>query len=374
MTTRDYYEVLEVHRNASEAEIKKAYRKLAHQYHPDKHNGSKEYEEKFKAITEAYEVLSDAEKRALYDQYGHAGVSGAAAGGFEGFGGFGGFGAGGVSDLFEEVFSDFFGGAAARRRPRAQRGSDLRYHLEVAFEEAVFGAEKEVRLPRHVSCDHCGGTGARPGTQPEVCTGCHGSGELRHQQGFFTVRRTCSRCGGDGRVIPHPCPECNGERMVRKEHTLSVRIPAGVESGTRLRLTGEGERGFRGGPPGDLYIDLFVKPHPFFLREGDDLCCDIRLTFAQAALGTEMEVPALNGDPLKLKVPAGTQTGEVFRFRGKGVPSLRGRGKGDQVIRVLVKTPTKLTPRQRELLEEYARLEAHHETGEGVFSKLKGWL
>ncbi|MBI5378690.1 MAG: molecular chaperone DnaJ [Nitrospirae bacterium] len=371
MIQHDYYDLLGVHRNASEAEIKKAYRKLAHQCHPDKHNGSKAYEEQFKAITEAYEVLSDAEKRAMYDQFGHAGLSGAASGGFEGFGG---FGAGGVSDLFEEVFSDFFGGAAARRRPRAQRGSDLRYHLEIAFEDAVFGVEKEVRLPRHVSCDHCGGTGARPGTQPEVCPGCHGSGELRHQQGFFTVRRTCSRCGGEGRVTPHPCPECSGERVVRKEQTLSVRIPAGVESGTRLRLTGEGERGFRGGPPGDLYIDLTVKPHPFFVREGGDLCCDIHLTFAQAALGTEMKVPTLGGEPLLLKVPAGTHTGEVFRFRGKGVPSLRGRGRGDQVTRVTVKTPTKLTPRQRELLEEYARLETHHEMGEGVFSRLKGWL
>jgi molecular chaperone DnaJ len=370
---RDYYEVLGVSRDATEAEIKKAYRKLAMQYHPDKNPGDAKAEGRFKEIGEAYAVLSDAKKRQAYDHFGHAGVEGSA----EGFGG-GGFGAGGfggMGDIFSDIFEDFFGGAAAggRARTRAVRGADLRYDLEVTFEQAFFGDEVNLKVPRYEQCGECRGSGAKKGTGLKTCGTCHGAGQVRFQQGFFTVARTCTECQGSGQIVAEPCPECRGAGKVHARKTLHVKIPAGVETGNRLRLSGEGEAGERGGPPGDLYVVISVKPHKTFTREGDHVLMELSVPFTQAALGAQVEVPTMT-EAVRLRIPPGTQSGRKFRLKGKGFASLSGRAPGDEIVTVRVSVPTKLSPRQRELLEAYAK-ESGHEVGAGdagILDKVKG--
>lgn len=362
---RDYYEVLDVHRNASEAEIKKAFRKLAIQYHPDKNPGNKESEEKFKEATEAYEVLSDAQKRAQYDQFGHAGVSG--AGGFSG--GFGGFGAGSpFGDIFSDIFGDIFGGAGGgRRTQQGRRGDDLLYNLEISFEEAAFGCEKKIEVPFAKRCGTCSGTGAKPGTEPKVCPTCRGAGQVRYQQGFFSVSKTCGQCSGEGKVVSDPCPDCHGKGSTRSSKNLSVKVPGGVETGSRLKLTGEGGQG-KGGPNGDLYVAITVSEHPLFQREDTNVICEIPISFIQASLGCDMEVPTLDGK-VAMKIPEGTQSGKVYRLKGKGIPSLQGYGRGDQLVVIKVETPTNLNRKQKELLEEFAKI-----SGEDVHPLKKGFL
>jgi molecular chaperone DnaJ len=343
MSKRDYYQVLGIEREATAEEIKRAYRRLAHQHHPDKNPGSKESEERFKEVTEAYEILSNPDKRATYDRFGLVG----AGAGFEGFGDVG------FGSVFDDIFEGFFGDSSRRR---ASRGADLRYHLEIALEEAVLGAEKEIVIPRLEACATCKGAGAKPGTSPITCRSCRGSGQVRYSQGFLTISQTCSACRGEGRVVEHACRDCRGTGRSRLDRSLTVKIPAGVETGTRLKLVGEGEAGLRSGDRGDLYVVIAVRDHPLFSRSGDDLYCEVPVSFAQAALGAELEIPSLSG-MVKLKVPPGTQSGSEFRFRGKGAPSLRGHGKGDLIVRVMVEVPTRLTAKQRELLEAYAELE-----------------
>lgn len=359
---RDYYEVLGVSRDAGEEEIKKAYRKLALQYHPDRNPGNKEAEEKFKEISEAYSVLSDPQKRAQYDQFGHAafGDTGPFPSGFDFTAGF--------EDLFSDIFGDFFG--TGRRRTRARRGEDLHYNLTLTFEEAVFGAEKKIKIPRQGSCDACHGTGSKPGTGARTCPTCRGRGQVSFQQGFFNVSRTCTHCQGQGRVISDPCAACNGAGRVRRLHTLNVRIPAGVDTGTQLKLRGEGESGSNGGPPGDLYVAIQVEPHPLFVREGSNVVCEVPITFAQAALGAEIEVPTLEGK-VKIEVPPGTQSGKVFRLKGKGVREVGGHRRGDQLVRIIVEVPTRLTARQRELLKEFAACGGEEPLTKGFFEKVK---
>ncbi len=345
MEKKDYYEILGVDRNATEEDIKKAYRRLAHKYHPDKCQGDKECEERFKLINEAYETLKDPEKRANYDRFGYAGVGGAGYGDA-------GFGAD-FNDLFSEIFTDFFG--TGRRRHAPQRGADLRYDLEITFEEAAFGAEKQIKVPRTVECTNCHGSGARPGTYPSKCPECGGRGHIRFQQGFFSISRTCTTCNGEGTVVKDPCPACSGTGKTRAVDTVTIKIPPGVDTGSRLRLAGHGEYGERGGPPGDLYIVITVKPHPIFKRHNDDIICEVPISFPQAALGSEIEVPTLEGT-VKLKIPPGTQSGKTFRLRGKGIPSIHTGRRGDETVVVRIETPTRLTKRQRELLEEFARI------------------
>lgn len=365
---RDYYEILGVGRNASQQEIKSAYRKLAVQFHPDRNSGDKAAEEKFKEAAEAYAVLSDREKRERYDRFGHSGVSGSAGGGFD-------------PDIFSDFsdilgdffgFGDIFGSSRRRSRSRAQRGHDLRYDLTIDFEEAVFGVKAKIKLPRQQTCPDCSGSGADPAHGTAVCSVCGGQGQVRFQQGFFTISRTCSRCNGAGRTIEVPCSNCQGSGRVQKEKVLEIKIPAGVEDQSRLRVAGEGESGIQGGPPGDLYVVISVKPHPFFQRQGRDLYCEIPLTFTQAALGAEIEVPTLEGKQ-KLKIPPGTQTGELFRFRGQGVTSLlNGGGRGDQLVKVKVVTPTKLSKEEKELFQRLAELSpAPGQSGQGLFEKVK---
>ena len=339
-----------VSRTCAEQEIKSAYRKLAMQYHPDRNPNNPQAEEKFKEVTEAYAILIDKEKRSLYDRFGHAGVS-------SGPGGVGGFDPSAfqdLSDIFGEFFGfgDIFGGAGGgRRRSRAQRGSDLREDLTLEFEEAVFGTETEVTVRRHEACEDCSGSGAAQGKSPVSCRSCQGRGQVRYQQGFFSMARTCPTCQGTGSVITDPCLKCKGEGRVLRQRTVEAKVPAGVEDGTRIRFSGYGEAGAFGGPAGDLYVVLHVKEHPFFSREGNDLHCVIPISFAQAALGSEIQVPTLEGEQ-SFKVPEGTQSGTTFRLRNKGVPVLNGRGKGDLFVEVRVQTPAKLTKRQRELLLE----------------------
>ncbi len=345
MEKRDYYEVLGVERSADESAIKSAYRKLAHQFHPDKNPGDKHSEERFKEASEAYEVLSDPNKRARYDRYGT--VNGT---GFEGFG-FGG--AQNINDIFGDIFGEMFGGGPRRARART-RGQDLRYHLEIAFEEAAFGTTARISIPRPKVCETCRGSGARPGTGPRTCPTCGGTGEIRLTQGFFSIARTCHHCQGTGRVIADKCPDCGGAGAKREEATVEVRVPPGVDTGTRLKLSGEGEPApSPGGTPGDLYVVVQVRDHPIFRREDTEILCEVPITFSQAALGAAIDVPTLEG-PAKLKIPAGTQSGKVFRLRGKGLSSLQGGGRGDEHVRILVETPTHLTKEQRELLERFA--------------------
>lgn len=345
MSKRDYYEVLGVQKNSSEDDLKKAFRRLAMKYHPDRNPDDAEAEAKFKEAKEAYEVLCDQNKRAAYDQFGHAGVDQAGMGGARGGAGFG--------DIFEDIFGDIFGGGGRRGGggTRAYRGSDLQYNLELSLEEAVAGKEVDIRIPAMRTCETCSGTGAKKGTHPQTCSTCHGQGQVRIQQGFFSIQQTCPQCHGNGKVIADPCPECHGQGRIEEHKTLSVKIPAGVDTGDRIRLSGEGEAGLNGGPSGDLYVQVFVKEHELFTREGDNLFCNVPIRFTTAALGGEMDVPTLNGN-VNLKIPAETQTGKKFRLRNKGVKSVRSSSIGDLVCTVIVETPVNLTKRQRELLEE----------------------
>jgi molecular chaperone DnaJ len=370
MSKRDYYEVLGVSKNATKDEIKKAYRKLSKQYHPDI-NKAPDAAEKFKEIKEAYEVLSDDQKRAHYDQFGHTDPN-------QGFGGFGGtdFDFGGFGG-FEDIFSSFFGGGR-RRDPNAPRaGADLQYTMTLTFEEAAFGKETDIEIPREETCDTCHGSGAKPGTKKETCSHCRGTGQISIEQvtpfGRIVNRRTCHYCDGTGQFIKEKCTTCGGSGRVKKRKKIHVKIPAGIDDGQQLRVAGQGEAGINGGPPGDLYIVFRVEPHEFFERDGDDIYCEIPLTFAQAALGDEIEVPTLHGK-VKLKIPAGTQTGTKFRLKGKGVPNVRGYGQGDQHIIVRVVTPTKLTEKQKQLLREFDRLggqSAQHGAQDSFFDKMK---
>ncbi|ULO08796.1 molecular chaperone DnaJ [Paenibacillus sp. 19GGS1-52] len=364
---RDYYEVLGLARDASDDEVKKAYRKLARQYHPDVNKAS-DSEAKFKEVKEAYDILSDGQQRARYDQYGHTDPN---QGGFGGGGGGGDFG-GGLGDIF-----DMFFGGGGRRDPNApQRGGDLQYTMTIEFKEAVFGKENDITIPRTENCDTCFGSGAKPGTKPETCSVCRGSGQQEFVQntplGQMRNRRPCSHCSGTGQIIKEKCTTCNGNGKVKKQRKIHVRIPAGVDDGAQLRMTGEGEGGVRGGPSGDLYIVIRVKPHDFFVRENDDILCEVPLTFAQAALGDEIEIPTLT-EKVKLKIPAGTQTGTFFRLKGKGVPRLRGTGQGDQHVRVIVVTPSKLSDEQKELLSQFASYngESTHGKEQSFFDRVK---
>ncbi|MGA2389860.1 MAG: molecular chaperone DnaJ [Candidatus Sulfotelmatobacter sp.] len=353
MTTnakRDYYEVLGVTRTVTDVELKSAYRKLAMQWHPDRNPNNPDAEEKFKEVTEAYAILADTDKRSLYDRYGHAGVGNAAAGAAAGFDGtvFQDFG-----EIFGEFFGfgDAFGGGGGRRRSRVQRGADLREDITLEFEEAVFGTETRVMVRRHEACEECHGAGTAAGKGPTTCKACAGRGQVRYQQGFFSIARTCPTCQGSGNVITDPCPKCKGEGRLLRQRAVDTKIPAGVEDGTRIRFSGGGEAGPFGGPAGDLYVVLHVKEHPFFVREGNDLHCVIPISIAQAAIGAELQVPTLEGEHT-LKVPDGTQPGTTFRVRNKGVPVLNGHGKGDLYVEVRVQIPTKLNKRQKELLHE----------------------
>ncbi|VBB06097.1 chaperone dnaj [Lucifera butyrica] len=359
MSKQDYYEVLGVPKTASDDELKKAYRKLARKYHPDvNRENPKEAEEKFKEINEAYEVLSNSERRTQYDQFGHAAFEGGQGGSAGGFGGFSGFGGGGG---FSDIFDMFFGGQTGfgRRNSGPEKGADLRYDMEIAFEQAAFGVETEIQIPRTEECGHCHGAGAAPGTHPETCPKCHGSGQIQVTQntpfGRMVNVTTCDRCNGEGKIIHTPCKECNGRGKIRVKRTIKVKIPAGVDNGSRLRVAHEGEAGLRGGPPGDLYVYIFIKAHKLFTREGNDVICEVPISFVQAALGDEIEVPTLDGK-VKFRVPEGTQSGSVFRLKEKGIPFLRSSGRrGDQHVKVKVVTPQKLNQRQRELLAEFAQ-------------------
>ena len=349
MAKKDYYEVLGVSKNASDAELKKAYRRAAQKYHPDRNPDDAEAEEMFKACKEAYEVLSDARKRAAYDQFGHAGVDPSMGGGAGA--GAGGFGGASFSDIFGDVFGDIFGGGGGRGGQRVYRGADLRYNLELTLEEAVRGTTVKIRVPTYVSCKTCGGTGARKGTRPTTCTTCGGHGQVRMQQGFFSVQQTCPRCNGTGTIVSDPCTDCHGEGRIREQKTLSVKVPAGVDTGDRIRLANEGEAGENGGPPGDLYVQIHVKEHPIFKREDSHLYCEVPISFTTAALGGELEVPTLDGRVM-LKIPPETQTGKLFRMRGKGIKPVRGGPVGDLLCRVVVETPVHLSSKQKELLRE----------------------
>jgi molecular chaperone DnaJ len=353
MSKRDYYEVLGIAKTASDTEIKAAYRKLAIKYHPDKNPNDHTAEEKFKEAAEAYSVLSDGQKRAAYDRFGHQGV-GAGAGGA----GFGGAGFSNIEDIFDIFgFGDMFGGqGGSRQRSAAQRGADLRYDLEINLEEAAAGKEEKLRIPRLEKCEECDGKGAEKGTEPETCITCQGSGQTRYQQGFFSVMRTCPNCAGKGQIVKTPCKKCRGAGRVEKEKMLDVKIPAGVETGSRLRVSGEGEAGTKGGQTGDLYVVIHVKEHELFERQGANLYSAAPITFAQAALGAEIKVKTLDGEE-DLKIPAGTQTGTVFRIKSKGMPALGGRGRGDMFVAVTLITPKSLTKEQRKLLEQLAEVE-----------------
>jgi molecular chaperone DnaJ len=348
LSKADYYEVLSVSRSASEQEIKSAYRKLAVKYHPDKNPGNKEAEEKFKEAAEAYSVLGDPQKRAQYDRFGHSGLG--ATGGFDPT----------IFSGFEDIIGDFFGlgdifGTGGRRRSAAQRGSDLRYDLEISFTDAVRGLKTKIKVPRLETCQSCSGSGAAKGSSPVTCHNCQGQGQVRYQQGFFSISRTCQTCQGTGKVVKNVCKDCRGEGRVPREETLEIKIPAGVDNGSRLRIGGGGEAGVQGGPPGDLYVVLFVKEHEFFERQENNVYCTIPVSFPQAALGTEIIVPTLDGEET-LEIPEGTQSGSIFRLRGKGVPSLNGKGRGDQFVTVNILTPTKLNREQKKLLEQFAEV------------------
>lgn len=371
MSKRDYYEILGVSRTVTEVELKSTFRKLAMQHHPDKNPGDKAAEIKFKEINEAYQILSDGQKRAAYDRYGHAA--------FENGGGPGN--GADFSDFMSDIFDSFFGDArGGRGGPRGangrERGADLRYNLEIGLEEAFNGKTASIRVPTSIACEVCTGTGAKPGSSSRQCPTCGGHGRVRANQGFFSVERTCPTCGGRGEVIDDPCKNCSGSGRVTRERTLSVNIPAGVEDGTRIRLAGEGEAGLRGGPAGDLYIFLSIKPHAIFQRDGADLFCRVPLGLTSAALGGEIEVPTLTGEKARVKVPEGTQSGKQFRLKGKGMSVLRSREVGDLYIEVVVETPQKLTPRQRELLMEFERESSHstHPETAGFFGRVKDFL
>ncbi len=369
MAKRDFYEVLGVQKTANDAELKSAFRKKAMENHPDRNPGDAEAEARFKEINEAYQILSDQQKRAAYDRMGHA----AFEQGGGGPGGFGGGGFGSMSDIFEDLFGDVFGG---RRGGAQNRGADLRYNMEITLEEAYKGKSATIKVPTAVTCETCTGTGAKPGTKPKTCPSCKGQGRVRASQGFFAIERTCPTCQGRGEVIEEGCPKCGGAGRVTRERQLSVNIPAGVEDGTRIRLANEGEAGPRGGPSGDLYIFISLKPHAFYQRDGADLFCRVPISMVKAALGGEFKVPTLDGGEALIKVPEGTQSGKQFRLRGKGMPVLRSRDMGDLYIQAQVETPQNLTRRQRELLAEFEK-ESSAQTqpeSEGFFSKMKGFF
>jgi molecular chaperone DnaJ len=348
MAKRDYYEVLGVNRDASDDDIKKAYRKLAMKWHPDRNPDNPKAEERFKEAKEAYEVLSDGQKRGAYDRFGHAGVDPAAA---ASAGAGAGFGGAGFGDIFGDIFGEIFGGGRGGRST-VYRGADLRYNLEITLEQAAHGFETKIRVPTMSECAVCHGSGARPGTQPQTCTTCHGAGQVRVSQGPFSIAQTCPRCRGAGKVIAQPCAECGGAGRIKQHKTLQVRIPAGVDEGDRVRLSGEGEPGVNGGPPGDLYVQTHIKPHAVFTRDHDDLHCEMPVSFSTAALGGDIEIPTLDGTA-RIKVPAETQSGKTFRLRGKGIRGVRSQQPGDLYCHVVVETPVDLTERQRELLREF---------------------
>jgi molecular chaperone DnaJ len=369
MAKRCYYETLGVTRSAADAELKSAYRKLAMQYHPDRNNGDRDAEHRFKEINEAYDVLKDEQKRAAYDRFGHAAFEHGMGGGGQAHG-FGADFASAFSDIFEGVFG--MGGGRGRSSGR-ERGSDLRYNLEISLEEAFRGKTAQIRIPTSVTCEACSGAGTKPGTKPKTCLTCGGTGRLRHAQGFFTLERTCVSCHGRGQVIDDPCPSCGGGGRVTRERTLSVNIPAGVEDGTRIRLAGEGEAGVRGGPAGDLYIFLSIETHPFFQRDGADLHCRAPISMVTAALGGDFEAPTIDGGKTRVKIPEGTQSGRRFRLQGKGMPVLRSRQVGDMYVQVLVETPQKLTRKQKELLTEFEKMSSKetYRESEGFVAKVK---
>ncbi len=363
MAKRDYYEILGLSRDASDEDIKKAYRKMAMKFHPDRNPDSKDAEDKFKEAKEAYEILSDSQKRAAYDSYGHAGVDPSAAGA----------GAGGANfaDAFGDIFGEIFGGAGGGRRSNVYRGADLRYNLEITLEEAARGTETRIRIPTMDECETCHGSGAKPGTQPKTCQTCGGHGQVRMQQGFFSIQQTCPKCHGSGKVVNDPCGTCSGVGRVKRQKTLSVKIPAGVDEGDRIRLSGEGEAGANGGPTGDLYVVIHLKEHSVFQRDHNDLHCEMPISFTTAALGGEIEIPTLDG-AAKIRIPTETQSGKVFRLRGKGIKGVRSGTHGDLLCHVVVETPVNLTPRQRELLEE---LEAINDRdGSAHNPRAKSWM
>jgi len=365
----DYYEILQVERTATEGEIKTAYRRLAMQYHPDRNPNNPEAEEKFKECSEAYAILSDADKRSAYDRFGHAAVNG----GGSPFSGGSPFAQGDLGDIFGDLFGEMFNmGGARGRASRKQRGQDLKYDMRLEFEEAVFGVEREITIRRSETCDTCKGTGSEGSKQPETCQQCAGRGQIRTQQGFFSVARTCPVCSGTGTIIRTPCKTCHGDTRVLHEHKILVKVPAGVESETRIRYAGEGDAGRFGGPPGDFYVQLEVKPHKFFERDGDDLHCTIPISFPQAALGAELEIMTLEGKET-LKIPEGTQSGREFKLRGKGVPHLSSHGKGDLIVEVRIQTPAKLSKQQKELLRQLSETISVENTpaARGLFGKVK---
>lgn len=366
----DFYETLRVSRDADEKELKSAFRKLAMKYHPDRNPGDEEAEQKFKEINEAYECLRDPQKRAAYDRFGHAAFENGGMGGRAG-----GFAAGGFADIFEDIFGDIMG-ARARRSGGRERGADLRYNMEITLEEAYTGKTAQIHVPTSVSCDECSGSGAQPGTSPVQCPMCHGVGRVRAAQGFFSIERTCPQCQGRGEIIDNPCRKCSGQGRVTQERTLSVNIPSGIEDGTRIRLAGEGEAGLRGGPAGDLYIFLSIKPHEFFQRDGADLYCKVPISMTTAALGGSFEVTTFDGTQARVKIPEGTQNGRQFRLRGKGMPVLRQPQVGDLYIQVAVETPQNLTRKQRELLEEFDRISSTENSPQstGFFKRMKDFL
>lgn len=373
MSKADYYETLGISRGVDEKELKSAFRKKAMQFHPDRNPGDKGAEQRFKDINEAYEILKDPQKRAAYDQFGHA----AFENGGMGNGGFGGagMGAGGFSDIFEDIFGEMMGGRGRRSGGR-DRGADLRYNMEVSLEDAYHGKTAEISVPTAITCETCSGSGAKPGSQPKQCATCAGSGRVRAASGFFSIERTCPACQGRGEVISDPCSDCHGQGRVTRERNLTVNIPAGIEDGVRIRLAGEGEAGARGGPAGDLYIFLTIKPHEFFQREGSDLFCRIPVSMTTAALGGRFEVTTLDGSRTRVNVPEGTQTGKQFRLKNKGMPVMRSSAVGDLYIQVATETPQNLTKRQRELLEEFDQIssEKNNPESHGFFSRMKNFL
>lgn len=340
---KDYYEILGVSQDATADDLKKTFRQLAMKYHPDRNPDNKESEEKFKEINEAYSCLSDPQKRAHYDRFGTS----------EGVGG--GYSGAGFGDIFENIFGDFFGNTGSARRQRPSKGSDLRYDLGISLSEAIFGTEKTIDFPKWETCKDCKGNGSAPGKVPETCTSCKGAGQIHFQQGFFTVSKSCNKCQGTGKIITHPCKKCKGAGNIQEQKNISLKIPAGVDTGSRLKISGEGEPGQFGGPHGDLYVILNIAEHPFFRREGTEIFCEVPISFPQGALGTEIEVPTIDGTA-KLKIPAGTQSGKLFTIKGKGAPRVGSHHRGDQIVRIYIEVPTKLTARQKELLEEFAAI------------------
>ena len=372
MSKRDYYEVLGVPKTADDAALKSAFRKLAMQHHPDKNPGDKAAEAKFKELNEAYQCLSDSQKRGAYDRYGHAAFEQGGGGGQGPFGGAGGFG--GMGDIFEDLFGEVFGGGGRGRGGNGrERGADLRYNLEIALDDAFHGKNATIKVPTSITCEACSGTGAKPGSKPKKCGTCGGAGRVRATQGFFSIERTCHTCHGRGETIDDPCRSCSGGGRVTRERTLSINIPAGVEDGTRIRLSGEGEAGLRGGPAGDLYVFLSVKPHSLYQRDGADIFARVPISMVAAALGTDISVPTLDGSEAKVTIPAGTQSGKQFRIKAKGMPILRSRDRGDLFIQTVVETPQNLTKRQKELLREFEQGSSNvtQPEAEGFFARMK---